>query len=67
MTPFFNLRSSIKFSSSVEPKGNFARVKSTLSLWAPFAFTFVEPAALSKRVVSDSGVTRVSVTVKPTR
>ena len=64
--PFFSLSNSIKLSSSEEPNGSLSRVKSILSLWAPFAFTFVEPAALSKRVVSASGVTSVSVTVKPT-
>ena len=38
-----------------------------MSRWAPFAAKFVEPVALSKRVVSSSGVTKVSAIVNPTR
>ena len=35
------------------------------NLWAPFAFSFEEPVALSKSCESDSGVTRVSFTERP--
>ena len=38
-----------------------------VSLSAPGAFSFDEPAALSNNVVSASGVIKVSATVRPTR
>ena len=37
------------------------------NLWAPFAFSFDVPVALSKSVVSVSGVTNDSVIDNPTR
>ena len=58
---------STKLPSAVDPLASLARDKLILSLWAPFAAKLLEPVALSNNVVSDSGVTNVSVTVNPTR
>ena len=61
------LASSTKLESAVEVSDNFAKVKSILNLWAPAAFSFDEPVALSSKDVSSVDVTNVSETVKPTR
>ena len=42
-----------------------ANVKVILNLWAPGAFTFEVPWALSFKDVSSFGVTKDSVTLKP--
>ena len=64
--PLLILNSSTKFWSAVEPNVNLESVKVMFNLWAPFAFSFDEPVALSKSEVSDSGVIKFSVIVKPT-
>ena len=51
--------------SSVAVNVFLASVKVILNLWAPGAFTFDVPCALSFRVVSSLGVTKLSVTDKP--
>ena len=55
----------MKFESSIEVKANLESVKAILNLWAPGAFAFDEPAALSFKLESSLGVTKDSVTVKP--
>ena len=57
--------SSTKLESAVEDKDNFAKVKSILNLWAPAAFSFDEPVALSNKLESSVDVTKVSVIVRP--
>ena len=64
--PTFNLNNSIKFESSVLVKVFLASVKSILNLWAPGAFWLEAPAALSFRDKSSFGVTKDSVTARPT-
>ena len=61
-----SLNNSIKLSSSIEVKASLVKVKSILNLWAPGAFAFEEPAALSTSEVSWLGVTKLSVTFRPT-
>ena len=51
--------------SSVADNVFLANDKAILNLWAPGAFTFEVPAALSFKVVSSFGVTKDSVTLKP--
>ena len=58
--------SSTKLESAVEDKDSFAKVKSILNLWAPVAFSFEEPWALSNKLESSVEVTKLSVIVKPT-
>ena len=65
--PSSNLNSSTKLASAVEVTSNFAKVKSILNLWAPVAFAFDDPVALSSKDVSSVEVTNVSTIVKPTR
>ena len=65
--PSLTLINSTKLESAVEDKSNFASVKSILNLWAPVAFAFDEPVALSNKVVSSVEVINVSEIVKPTR
>ena len=65
--PVFNLNVSIKLPSAVDVKDNLASVSVILNLWAPVAFAFDEPVALSNKVVSSVEVINVSVIVKPTR
>ena len=65
MLPFSTLAISIKFESSVDDKVFFASAKVILNLWAPGAFTFEEPWALSLRELSSPGVVKASVTDKP--
>ena len=67
MTPSSILINSTKLASAVDDKESFAKVKSILNLWAPVAFAFDEPVALSNKVVSSVEVTNVSVIVSPTR
>ena len=57
----------MKLASAVESGANFAKVKSILNLWAPVAFSFDDPWALSNKLVSSVDVTKVSVIVSPTR
>ena len=64
--PLFNLNVSTKFESAVDVKVNFASVNVILNLWAPVAFIFDEPVALSNKLESSVDVTKVSLTVKPT-
>ena len=64
--PFFNLNVSIKLPSAVDVNDNLASVNVILNLWAPVAFAFDEPVALSNRLVSSVDVIKFSVTVKPT-
>ena len=52
--------------SSVDVNDSLASVNVILNLWAPVAFTFVEPVALSSKDVSSVEVTKVSVTDRPT-
>ena len=61
------LNISIKLESSVESSPTFARVKVIFSLWAPVAFTFDEPVALSNKDVSSVEVIKLSLIVNPTR
>ena len=49
----------------VAESANFAKVRVIFNLWAPGAFSFEEPAALSFKVLSSLGVLRVSVTLSP--
>ena len=65
--PDFNLNVSIKLPSAVDVKDNLASVSVILNLWAPVAFAFDEPVALSNRDVSSVEVTKVSATVNPIR
>ena len=55
----------MKLVESVAVKDFFARVKVILSLFAPGAFSFVEPIALSNRDVSVVESTKVSATSRP--
>ena len=64
--PKFNLNNSTKFASSVAPIAFLVKVKSILNLWAPGAFVFETPCALSFKVLSSVGVTKDSVTNRPT-
>ena len=50
----------------MDVNASFERVKSILNLWAPVAFAFEEPVALSNKLVSSVEVTKVSVIVSPT-
>ena len=65
MLPFSTLAISIKFESSVELKVFLASAKVIFNLWAPGAFTFEEPWALSFNELSSPGVVNASVTDKP--
>ena len=66
ISPFSTLMISKKLESSVDDKVFLANVNSILNLWAPGAFEFDTPCALSFRDVSSPGVTKDSVTDKPT-
>ena len=66
MIPSFSLNNSTKFESSVAPIDFLVNVKSILNLWAPGAFVFETPWALSFKVVSCVGVIKDSVTNNPT-
>ena len=66
MLPDPVLNNSTKFSSSVSVASFLINVNAVLNLWAPGAFTFDEPAALSFNELSSDGVTKLSVTLKPT-
>ena len=55
----------MKFESSVELNVFFESAKVIFNLWAPGAFTFEEPWALSLRELSSPGVVKASVTDKP--
>jgi len=66
ISPFSTLAISKKFSSSVDANVFLASVSKILNLCAPGALTFDEPAALSFNDASSFGVTKDSVTVKPT-
>ena len=57
----------MKLASAVDVKDNLASVSVILNLWAPVAFAFDEPVALSNRDVSSVEVTKVSATVNPIR
>ena len=61
------LNKSIKKVQSIEVKESLASVNSILNLWAPVAFAFDEPVALSNRDESSVDVTKVSDIVSPTR
>ena len=65
--PFLNLNNSTKLASAVDVKDNLVRVSVILNLWAPEAFSFDEPVALSNKLVSSVDVVKVSLIVKPTR
>ena len=64
--PSLSLNVSTKLASAVDVNDNLASVNVILNLWAPVAFTFDEPVALSNRVVSSVDVIKDYVTVKPT-
>ena len=66
MIPFDNLNNSTKFASSTAVNVFFVSVNWILNLWAPGAFKFDVPVALSFKVVSSFGVVNDSVTNKPT-
>ena len=66
-TPEFTLNNSIKSESSVAVSDFLARVSSNFKRCEPLATKFVDPVALSKRLISLSGVTNVSAIVHPTR
>ena len=57
---------SLKLASSELSNDLLSRVKFICNLWAPLAAKLLVPVALSSNVVSDSGVTIVSVMVNPT-
>ena len=59
--------SSIKSVSSVAVRDFLTSVRLILNLWAPGAFTFDAPCALSRRESSSSGVTNDSEICQPTR
>ena len=53
--------------SAVDVSDNFVSVNVILNLWAPEAFSFDDPVALSNKLVSSVDVVKVSLIVKPTR
>ena len=60
--PLSTLNISKKLESSVDDKVFFVNVNWILNLWAPGAFTFELPVALSFKEESSFGVTNDSVT-----
>ena len=64
-TPSSILTNSTKLASAVDDNESFAKVKSILNLWAPVAFSFEEPWALSSKLESSVEVTKVSDIVRP--
>ena len=63
--PFLTLASSTKDESAVELSARLVSVNAIFNLWAPLAAKFDEPVALSVSELSDSGVIKLSVIVKP--
>ena len=66
MLPFSTLAISKKLLSSVAVNVFLANANAILNLWAPGAFTFDVPVALSFKLVSSFEVVNDSVTLKPT-